>query len=245
MRFVDSHVHLCDCSDPAGVLRAARVCKTLLFSSGVDRMTSIHTLQLGKEYPELVKPFVGVHPSEAGKEEGAAWVADVAPGAAGVGEIGLDPTYSNSPRTAQFETFEAQLAVVKKLGKPVQVHSRGAEKECLDVLSGFALRSVLLHWFQGEGLLRDIRDKGYYVSFGPALLYSKRLQRMVRNCDPGFVLAESDGPVPFAGLGGTSGPTLIPSVVFKLAQIWRTPYRDCGEQLLANSFAYLHGTNKG
>ena len=132
-----------------------------------------------------MKAFVGVHPSEAGRDEDLNWFESALEGASGAGEIGLDPKYSPlGPQGPQTRAFQAQLAAAERAGKPVQVHSRGAERACLDVLSSFKTRSLLMHWFEGEEFVRDLRDRGYFVSFGPALLYSKKLQRIASSYDP-------------------------------------------------------------
>ncbi len=246
VRFIDSHVHVSEYRDLAGVLRAARASKILLLSSGVDRESPMSTLRLAKEHPDVVKPFIGVHPSEAGKENDLGWLAGAMARAEGAGEVGLDPKYAEaSPIMAQMAAFREQLTVAERLGKPIQVHTRGAERECLDVLSTFRLKAVLLHWFQGKGELTVAMNSGYYLSFGPSLLYSAKLQRMAKRCNYGQVLAETDGPVPFAALGGANGPTLIPSVVFAISEIWGMTFQNCGETILENGRTYLGTRTKG
>jgi TatD DNase family protein len=77
-----------------------------------------------------------------------------------------------------------------------------------------------MHWFEGEDSVARVLSGERFVSFGPAILYSKKLLRIAKRCPPEVVLAESDGPVAFAALGGAEGPGLIPSVAFKLAEAW-------------------------
>lgn len=242
MHFVDSHVHLCEYPDYLLTLRMARTSETLLLSSGIDRATSLTTLEVAKEAPPIVKAFVGTHPSEAQAGANLEWFAAALRRAKGAGELGLDPKYSEvTPHSAQMKLFVRQLDVVEKAGKPVQVHSRGAEKECLAILSSYRVNPVLMHWFQNENKLREAEDRGYYFSFGPALLGSKKLQKMASSLDPTRVLVESDGPVTFRPLGGAGGPSLIPSVVFKLAELWRRTFAEAKELLLRNSCNYLDG----
>jgi TatD DNase family protein len=239
-------MHLCEYQDPEGVVGAAQASKTTLVSSCIDFESSLRTLSLAKEHPEIVVPYVGVHPSKAGKEEDLGWVGEALSKAEGVGEIGLDPKYAaDSPMKSQRRVFTGLLSAAERAEKPVQVHSRGAEADCLEVLSSFRPRAVLLHWFQAEELLRVAGDRSYYVSFGPAIITSAKLQRMVKALDRSLLLVESDGPVPFAALGGAKGPTLIPSVVFRVSEAWGTPFQECAEQVLANSLAYLGARTKG
>ena len=239
MRFVDSHLHL-DVQEAEDLVCFAGHAGAVLFACGVDEKTSARALELAKASPEVVKPFVGVHPSEAEKAEGLGWVQAALKSAAGVGEIGLDPTYSGIAGGGhQMETFTALLEAAQDAGKPVQVHARKAESKCIEVMGGYKLPKVLLHWLESEDALPRAMVRGYFVSFGPALLYSKRLQRIALRADPDLTLLESDFPVTYTPLGGVAGPMLIPSVAFKLAEVRGAPFTDTLERCAVNSLRYL------
>jgi len=217
----------------------------LLLACGVDRETSEACLRLAAGQHAL-KPFAGIHPSEALKEGGLGWFQRALEKAAGVGEIGLDPKYSAiDAGSAQRKIFLAQLRAAEKWRKPIQVHSRGAESECLDVLKGFSLKSVLMHWFQAEEILPKVTEAGYFVSFGPSLTYSKRLQRMAARCDPRLVVSETDSPVSYGPLGGVHGPHLVPSVVFKLGEVWGRTFEEARIITAQNALRFLGAAEKG
>ncbi len=245
MRFVDSHLHLSGRDvEPALALGAAT--ETLLVTCATDHGTSNEALRLAAANPEAVKAFVGVHPSEAAKSGGLGWLRKALASSAGLGEVGLDPTYSSAgPRSAQMRAFLSQLELAQKLGKPVQVHSREAEKAAIESLEGFRLRAVLLHWLESEEALPTALAKGYFVSFGPAVLYSKKLQRMAARSEPGQVLAETDSPVTYRPLGGVQGPSLVPSVVFRLAELWGVRFEAARETIAANAARFLGLPEKG
>ena len=220
--------------------------QTLLVTCGEDRETSSEALRQAETYPRAVKAFVGVHPSNAQKAESLSWLEQDLRQASGIGEIGLDPKYSEEGLgSPQMKALMAQLELAQAVRKPIQVHSRDAEKECLDALGGFALGAVLMHWFQGEGLLQEVVQRGYYVSYGPSLLYSKKLQRMALHSSHDRVLTETDSPVPFGPLGGVHGPSLVPSVVFKLSELWGGGFEDTRATLAANAMRFLGLSEKG
>jgi TatD DNase family protein len=245
VRFVDSHLHI-EGNDVASLFAFPPDNGNLLVVCGTDRATSEAALRLAGTYPELVEAFVGVHPSEGPTIQDLIWVEKALERAAGAGEIGLDPKYSpTGPGSAQRTAFLAQLESAQALKKPVQVHSRNAERECLEVLGGFTLKAVLMHWFQDEVTLQEVLGEGYFLSFGPSLLYSKKLQRMAAKCDPSQVLCESDSPVAYAPLGGVHGSFLVPSVVFKLAEVWKKRFEDARETIVENSRRYLGFLEKG
>jgi len=92
----------------------------------------------------------------------------------------------------------------------------------LDDLSRFKLPKVLLHWYDGPlEKLELIRERGYLISIGPTLLYSKRIAEVARNADLSIILSETDGPVSYHGPfeGKVTQPTFIIDVVRKLAEI--------------------------
>jgi len=245
VRFVDSHLHL-EGPETGSLLDFAISNGALLMICGVDSLTSMRALELAAANPQHARAFVGVHPSEAAKEAGLGWLSEGLERATGLGEVGLDPKYSaTGSRSTQLKALEAQLSAVERMRKPVQVHSRGAERECLDALARFDLTSVLMHWFQAEDELELVMDRGYFVSFGPSLVYSKKLQRMAAKCDRGLVMVETDFPVSFAPLGGARGSWLVPSVLFKLADVWGVDFEQTRETVCQNSLRFLGASEKG
>ncbi len=242
---MDSHLHI-EAPEAPSLIALASATETLLFACGVDRVSSRAAIGLSESNPSTVRAFVGVHPSEALKSRNLRWLGEALQKASGLGEVGLDPKYSGvGPRSAQMAAFLSQLETARSSCKPVQVHSRNAESACLDALGGFALKAVLMHWLQQEEALRRAMEKGYFVSFGPALLYSRKLQRMASHSNQIQVVVETDAPVPFAPLGGVHGPSLVPSVVFKLAEIWGMNFEDARDLLAANANRYLTASGKG
>jgi TatD DNase family protein len=246
VRFIDSHLHICEYEGPEGVLAFARNTDTLLLSSGVDKSSSDRTLRIAQDSDGCARAFVGTHPAEVEKGPDLSWLGPAMSQATGVGEVGLDPKYSSiGPGSIQLKAFETQLALAEKAQKPVQVHSRGGERICLDVLSEFRLESVLMHWFQSSDLIREVSERGFFVSFGPALLYSKKLQRMATSVDRSLVLTETDAPVPFAPLGGARGPSLVPSLIFALARMWSLSFEEARVMVCFNGRRYLGESEKG
>jgi TatD DNase family protein len=238
----DAHVHLPAYPDPDAVVSSAARRGMRLASVCVAPAEAALSLDLRTSHPTALKCFVGVHPSEAASAPRA--LEELSPfwdAADGVGEVGLDPKYSEvSPSSAQMRLFRRQVEVAARTKKPIQVHSRGAEAACLDVLDGYQMGPVLMHWFEGEEVIERVLSRARaYVSFGPALLYSKKLQRVALRCPPEAVLVESDGPVAFAALGGGQGPGMVPSVVFRLAELWGRSFDEAAARLASNAEAYF------
>lgn len=239
MRWADCHVHLSDYSALEQTLKFASERQIRLFSVSTGHDTALTTLELSKRFRSSLKSFIGIHPSAAVTESELDAFSGLLDVADGIGEIGLDPTYSETtPGRPQATIFASFLELAEKHDKPVQVHTRKAERQCLDLLGVHKLK-VLLHWFEGEALLEEAAQRGYFVSVGPAVLYSKKLERIARAYPLDLILTESDGPVSFPPLGGVGGPLLVPSVIFRLAEILKLDLAELAERLFDNSVKYL------
>jgi TatD DNase family protein len=98
-----------------------------------------------------------------------------------VGEIGLDRFHL--PKDAaeaekifgwQRAAFTAGLALARKLGCPVAVHSRGAFAECVELIdaSGVEWAQVVFHCFtEGEAEMAELTKRGGLASFTGILTY--------------------------------------------------------------------------
>src|SRR5690606_23355880 len=87
----------------------------------------------------------------------------------GIGELGLDYYYDNSPRDLQLNALRAQLDLALELRLPIVVHSRDAEDDLLPELERYAKRVKsgdqvgVIHCFTGtEAFGRKCVDLGFY-----------------------------------------------------------------------------------
>ena len=67
MAFCDAHLHLGEYADAEGSITFARGANVVLYSASTDFPDSERNLEFARRSPDLIKAFVGVHPSEAGK----------------------------------------------------------------------------------------------------------------------------------------------------------------------------------
>lgn len=74
----------------------------------------------------------------------------------------------------QQAAFTAQLALTKKLGCPLVVHSRGAFAECVAMIdaAGVDWRKVVFHCFtEGPAEMAELVQRGGYGSFTGIITY--------------------------------------------------------------------------
>ena len=243
----DAHIHLSDSVYAPGmesVLLAMGRMRIKACCVSTDHDTSLRALDLAGR-SRLILPFLGVHPEEAQEDTGAVerLIEENSSAVAGVGEIGLDRTLASGERFGRQRTvFERMLGLAERLGKPVSVHSRKTLDEVCDILPSFNTGGVLLHWFDGgKRQLARAMDLGFYVSYGPVMVYANDKRVLLSKTDRDRILVETDGPVRFSRCFGhrPAGPGFIPSVVFCASQVLRLPYPETCSMLERNSERFL------
>jgi|TARA_B100000315_G_scaffold190435_1_gene180514 TatD DNase family protein len=247
---VDIHVHLTDgeYSPFSWYLKTyLKFSDVILVCVSVDSKTSLDTVKLAQEFPRKVLPFVGISPQMAEIADIQNFLEDldkVKDIVVGIGEIGLDRRIGSNQvlSDAQKNIFRVQLEVAEKLGKPVALHTRGTLNETLETLTSYQIKNVLLHWFTGsDDELKEVTDNGYYASFGPAMVSSKRKRQLVCSMPKEYILVETDGPVRFSGCfeGKIALPTFLPTVLLSLSSSLNMSYDDVVSLVFKNSEKYL------
>lgn len=125
-----------------------------------------------------------------------------------VGEIGLDFHWDDCPKELQLQAFSRQMQLAKAMQKPVVIHCREAEFDCLTLLEagGFADYPLLWHCFGGDAsLARRIIRNGWHISIPGPVTYpaNDALRKAVAEIPDDRLLLETDcpylSPVPWRG----------------------------------------------
>ena len=244
----DAHIHLSDTEYENDIPLILNSMKKLCIKAccvSMDYTSSKKTLELGKK-SEYVLPFIGIHPEKAQNDtESIFKLIDENNGKiSGIGEIGLDSTYTNSDEEfqKQEEVFKTQLSYAEKFGKPVSIHSRKTLDQILEILPSYKISSVLLHWFDGsKKQLQKAMDLQCYVSFGPVMVYSQDKQVLLSKANKDRILVETDGPVRFSRCfeNKTAQIDFIPSIVFCASKVLHMNYDELCNVIEQNSQRYL------
>ena len=179
----DTHAHLHFpefAGDLAAVLERARI-------AGVRRMLTIGTnVETSRAAVTLaareadVWAAVGIHPHDAAEADDPA-LAEIErlagePRVVAIGETGLDFFRNLSPRDAQERGFRAQLALARRVRKPVLVHCRDAHEETLALLAEERVGTTggIMHCFSGDvAVARRCLDLGLLISLAGPVTYPK------------------------------------------------------------------------
>ena len=143
LEWVDVHCHLDRLEGgPAAAFKLAQ-------EAGVRKLITIGTepedlplvLELAEKFAPDVYCTLGIHPHEGVKytAEVGAFIRKnaVHPSVVAIGEIGLDYYYDQSPREEQKFAFREQLKIAQDLGLPVEIHTRDAEEDTIEILKEF------------------------------------------------------------------------------------------------------------
>ena len=246
-QWIDVHAHLNMLeAPPEETLQAC-------LASGVERVVTIGTcaddhpvvVELAKKLQPHVYCTLGVHPHDAADYTDAvetfmrSHLND--PEVVAVAEIGLDYYYDHSPRDQQKQIFRRQLELAREFGLPVEIHTRDAEPDTIDILKPFAGQvSGLIHCFTGTQWLADhALSLGFDISFSGIVTFKNadELRKVVKSVPLDRLHVETDAPflthVPFRGK--KNSPEYVVHVAEKVAEIKGVTMAELAAQTKANA----------
>ncbi|BAT71237.1 TatD DNase family protein [Thermosulfidibacter takaii ABI70S6] len=172
----------------------------LLLTVGIDAEDSKKAVSLASAQ-SFIFASVGIHPHDAVKcnDEALKVLEELAKHqkVVAIGEIGLDFYRNLSPREKQFEAFEQQLELAKKLNMSVVIHTRDAHEETKEVLKKYPDVRGVIHCFSGtEQDAKDYLDLGYMISFAGHTTYppNEALREASEFVPLDMLLVETDAP---------------------------------------------------
>lgn len=244
----DSHIHLSDSAyqmDLPYIFKTMDAMKIKVCCVSMNTRNSRQTLLLSKKNYNVL-PFVGIHPECASDdlESMKNIIHENIEEISGIGEIGLDPTFvkSDDDDKRQIYIFNSLLELAERYQKPISIHSRKSLDKIFEIMTSYNTKHALLHWFDGsKKQLRIALDMGFFVSYGPLLVYANDKQALISKTDTSKILVETDGPVPFSRCFEMKSAQIsfIPSVIFCASKILGISYEDMASLLEENTKTYL------
>ena len=219
MKYIDVHAHLTmerfdDDLDEVVVRASDNNC--FIVCSGSDSDTNRKVLELSKKYNNILCSF-GVYPIDgiANKfldlmddgpreivgfdvDEEIEWIREHKDDCVLIGEIGLDfkvVEATNAIKVAQIENFEKLIEFSKEIEKPILIHTRGAELECVELLEKHDAKDVIMHCFSGKkALIRRIVENGWFLSVPAVITRLDHFKMLVQMVPLEQLLTETDSP---------------------------------------------------
>lgn len=198
--YIDVHCHLDLCKDIEEVIEHARKAGIgVIIANGVDFETNRKILELSRKF-NILKAALGIYPidalkmSDKGINEEIDFIRKNKENIVAIGEVGLDFKESNE-RKKQKETFLKFINLAKELNKPIIVHSRKAEDDCVEILETAMMKKVIMHCFSGKlKLVKRIAENAWFLSVPGIVSYSSQFQQIVKETPIENLLCETDAP---------------------------------------------------
>jgi TatD DNase family protein len=242
---IDTHCHLDSCKPPDEELveRARAVGVRRIATVGMDDASIERAVATANAHDEVVA-IVGRHPNAAQGFEShdiepiERAVADSRVRA--IGETGLDYYRDYAPREDQLRAFEAHVALAKRHGLPLVIHTRAAEEDTFAVLRDQADGlTVIMHCFSAPGRLAECVERGWFCSFAGNVTYPKAtdLQTAARDVPDELLLVETDAPYlsPQAVRGEPNEPANVVRTAEFVAELRDTSYPELEETVERNA----------
>lgn len=234
MKIFDSHCHL---NDKKLYPKAEEVIRqsfdmgvTKMVVVGYDYNSSVLAVELANKF-ENVYATIGYHPTDSVNltEDDYLKTMDLVknPKVVAVGEIGLDYYWIKDPnkREIQKNWFIRQIEFANSVQKPIVIHSRDSNEDCLNVIKNHKPQfGAVMHCYSGGvEMLKQVLDLGLFISLGgPVTFTNAKTPKEVAKVVPlESLLVETDAPYltphPYRGKENFPGYTRL--VVEEIARI--------------------------
>ena len=231
---------------------------------GIEKIVNVGTsikesqkvVELAQKYDNLYA-VVGIHPHETDKL-GENWLETLEqlakkPNVIGIGEIGLDYFQYEIGRSVdhkiQKEIFIKQIELSIKLKLPLQIHSRKAAEDIIDILKIYKkdlLENPGMFQCMAGNLeyLKNVLDLGFYVGFDGNITYeglapgeNTLLSDLIKNAPLEKIVTETDSPYlsPIPHRGGRNEPSYVIIVGESIAKIKGTSFDEVNKITTENS----------
>jgi TatD DNase family protein len=231
---VDSHCHLNYeglIEDQPAVLARAREAGVGAFLNISTRQSEWEAVVATAEREPDVWASIGIHPHEAEQHadlgEATLLEATAHPRVIGLGESGLDYYYDKSDRGVQRALFRTHIAVARRTGLPLIIHTRDAEEDTAAILAEEMEKGpfpALIHCFTASAEFgRKVLELGLTISLSGIVTFknARELQEFAPKIPADRLLVETDSPflAPVPYRGKTCEPAYVRSTAEFVANL--------------------------
>ena len=246
IKYVDVHAHIGEDifdEDRKKLLGECRKKGIAVINCSGTPESNRKALKLAGEFKEL-KLCLGAYPIQTAEMSDKEFFDELefiksnADKIVGIGEVGLDFYWikDEAKRRIEMERFKEIIWLANKLKLPLNVHTRDATAESIDILAKTAHVPVVLHAFSGEPADIEAGIKnGFYFSINPNVVYNKKRQKLVETVPVSSILTETDCPYLGPESGKRNDPLNILLGLKKIAEIKKMDEEEMRRIILENT----------
>jgi TatD DNase family protein len=212
---------------------------------GSSLLSTRQSIELAHRYP-FIYAAAGVHPNETGEldEEGFKTLTDYSSDkkVVAVGEIGLDYYWDEPDHDTQKIWFVRQLALARKVKKPVIIHSREAARDTYDIMVAENAEDIggIVHCYSySKEMALDYVKMGFYIGIGGVVTFKngKKMKEVVEAVPIERIVLETDSPYlsPEPNRGKRNSSLNLPIVAAKIAEIKNLTYDEVVDITMKNA----------
>ena len=236
MKFFDNHCHLDD--EKFNEDRDEIIEK--IHQDGIDKFVSAgYSLEGSKKSIELSKKYdfiystCGISPNDIPQTEEELWkmldkikhLAKNNKKIVAIGEIGLDYHWNTENKELQKKAFIEQIKIANELGLPIQIHTREAVMDTLEILkqNPIAKKGIFHCCPLNRELVKEGLKLGFYISFAGPVTFknSKNAKEIIEMVPNDRMLIETDSPYlcPEPLRGRRNDPRNVKLIAKKIAEV--------------------------
>ena len=250
---IDVHSHLDHpllASKTDGIIeRAKNAGVRHIITNGINPQTNRICLELSKKF-DIVECGMGIYPRnplkkeiEAGDyplkikdfdiDEEIEFIKKNKDNIVAVSEVGLD--FVNGEERQQVEDFEKMIKLAEELNKPIVVHSRKAERRCVEILESSSLKKIVMHCFCGKkSLVKRIANNGWSITIPTTVVRSQQFQDIAKNVPITQLFCETDSPYLSPNKEQLNEPAFVAESYKKIAEIKQMDLKEVANNIYMN-----------
>ena len=161
-----------------------------------------------------------------------------------IGETGLDYYSHPHTRLQQKHFFISQLEMARQYDLPINVHSRKASADTLEILRKYPCRGIIHSYSGSVEMARLFIKEGYYLSFGASLLFAdaKKPKEVISRIPLERLLIETDSPYQSPVKGHRHEPEDVVNIYEAVSRIRNISVEELAE-IVESSFNRIFETS--
>lgn len=241
--FIDAHSHIDLLDDYKTAIKNADKENVKIIVAGIDAKSNRKILEIKRENPQ-VEICLGIYPTETLKLSGREINSEIEfikknkDEIVAIGEVGLD-LKENSQETLekQKENLSKFVQLAKELNKPIIIHSRKAEEECVNLLEKLNYKKVVMHCFSGNfKLVKRIIENNWILTIPTSVKNSEHFQKVIELVPIKNLLCETDSPYLHPDKKFPNEPANVIESYKKISEIKKIPLKEV-EKILEKNYA--------
>lgn len=219
-----------------------------IITNGIDPNTNRICLELAKKY-DIIECGMGIYPRSSLRKEIEKCYSNANPdfdfdkelefigknkeNIIAISEVGLD--FVNGEDKQQIEDFEKIIELAKKINKPIVVHSRKAEKKCVEMLESSKPKKIVMHCFCGKkSLVKKIQGNGWFFSIPTTVIRSQQFQLMAQEVPITQLFCETDSPFLSPYKEKPNEPAFVVESYKKISEIKNMEFKEVVNNIYMN-----------